>query len=319
MDNMQQTYYLNLLAEQGVTIIAVLIILMVFVYATFAAIRQTNKVTKALGDSINFVNNFEYDNSEDNAKSLVKHLKENDKHLFHSLARTLDNFIMCFRGNKNRVELIKDFYSQFEANTLTDRYISEQWFAFMRSFMVSIGVIGTFLGLVIGIQGASSGLASTDSAVARMGLEELLNGAGTAFYTSLAGILASSLFNFFYQGRLRKIENKSRQFTDLLLSLFPVYNPVFNNINMRNTLEEHLEQVKITNKALEHFVKDGGYWSLFNSMNKSISKINDSTEYANYLASIPYTREENAKKQKEKEAETETETEKNNTVSTSKG
>lgn len=59
------------------------------------------------------------------------------------------------------------------------------------SVLTGIGVVGTFLGLSIGVGGASSGLASPDIQVARSAMSELLSGAQLAFITSLAGLFFS--------------------------------------------------------------------------------------------------------------------------------
>lgn len=59
--------------------------------------------------------------------------------------------------------------------------------------LLTLGVIGTFLGLIIGVSGAGAGLASPDVAEARAAMAGLLDGAKLAFVTSLAGLVLATL------------------------------------------------------------------------------------------------------------------------------
>ena len=63
------------------------------------------------------------------------------------------------------------------------------------ALLLTMGIMGTFLGLTIGVSGAGAGLASTDVAVARQSMSDLLDGAKLAFVTSLAGLALSAVLS----------------------------------------------------------------------------------------------------------------------------
>lgn len=127
-----------------------------------------------------------------------------------------------FRSNKGKPEFIKEIeeinilaiWRHFDDNLSYDVLgsgiylppaFSDTFFSFERlkdrvipvsvlmgaGVLTGIGVVGTFLGLSIGVGGASSGLASPDIQVARSAMSDLLSGAQLAFVTSLMGLFFS--------------------------------------------------------------------------------------------------------------------------------
>ena len=61
--------------------------------------------------------------------------------------------------------------------------------------LTALGLLGTFLGLVTGI----SSVAFSSAEATRESIENLLRGIATAFYTSIAGVILSILFNVAYR------------------------------------------------------------------------------------------------------------------------
>ena len=61
--------------------------------------------------------------------------------------------------------------------------------------LTGLGIIGTFVGLLMGI--SSIGFSSVEAALESVAV--LLSGIETAFYTSIAGVILSILFNLFYR------------------------------------------------------------------------------------------------------------------------
>ncbi len=59
--------------------------------------------------------------------------------------------------------------------------------------LVSLGILGTFLGLVMGLSGLT--LSASDTSTLLAGMEKLIAGMSTAFLTSIAGVVASIAFN----------------------------------------------------------------------------------------------------------------------------
>ena len=70
----------------------------------------------------------------------------------------------------------------------------------------SLGILGTFLGLVTGLHGLSLNAADTSALLAAM--EQLIAGMSTAFLTSLVGLVASLAFNLLNNHYVGKCERR---------------------------------------------------------------------------------------------------------------
>ena len=82
---------------------------------------------------------------------------------------------------------------------------------------VSMGIFGTFLGLVLGL----SDLRIDDLANLKQGVGHLLSGLSLAFYTSLLGILLSIIFSILYRWRINSLEKAFLKIDALFCTLFP--------------------------------------------------------------------------------------------------
>lgn len=70
-------------------------------------------------------------------------------------------------------------------------------FSFYRSvpnLLTGLGILGTFLGLAFGVGAASSGISSGNPSQITASLQQLLDGASLAFWTSIFGVFLSLLF-----------------------------------------------------------------------------------------------------------------------------
>lgn len=77
--------------------------------------------------------------------------------------------------------------------------------------MVSLGILGTFLGLVTGL----SGLTLTDDTTRMLSaIEQLIGGMSTAFLTSIFGVIASLIFNFLNRYNLGRAQRALSHFID---------------------------------------------------------------------------------------------------------
>lgn len=83
--------------------------------------------------------------------------------------------------------------------------------------LTSLGILGTFLGLVRGLSGLSLNAADTNALLGAM--EQLIGGMSTAFLTSIAGISASLLFNLLSNHTM----TKTRKATDRFCEVFNLY------------------------------------------------------------------------------------------------
>jgi ABC-type transporter Mla subunit MlaD len=106
--------------------------------------------------------------------------------------------------------------SIFNMEEIIERQINIRLFTSVPNMLTGLGLLFTFVGLVIGISGASSGLSSADAEAARQSLNPLLKGASIAFSTSIVGIICSMIFSIIEKNRFFKLENEVKQFSSYL-------------------------------------------------------------------------------------------------------
>ena len=111
--------------------------------------------------------------------------------------------------------------------------------------LVSLGILGTFLGLVLGLSGLT--LSASDTAALLDGMEKLIAGMSTAFLTSIAGVVASITFNLMYNHYISKCEKAIDRFCDVF-GLYAMPKPVSEETAML-TLQQ--EQTAYMRQAVE--------------------------------------------------------------------
>ncbi len=83
--------------------------------------------------------------------------------------------------------------------------------------LTSLGILGTFMGLVMGLSGLN--LNAADTAALLSAMEKLIGGMSTAFLTSIAGVIASILFNLLNT----HYTNKCQKAIDRFCEVFGLY------------------------------------------------------------------------------------------------
>lgn len=98
----------------------------------------------------------------------------------------------------------------FNARTLAGGLTGSRLLAAAPSFLVAIGVLGTFVGLTVGLGGLETRGGSDDVESLKVGINTLISGAAVAFMTSVWGVAFSLFLNFiekmFERSALRNIQ-----------------------------------------------------------------------------------------------------------------
>lgn len=122
----------------------------------------------------------------------------------------------------------------FSFVTITKGLYAES-FSGMAGIFTGIGILGTFVGLTAGLWGMDTG----DAAALAEGIKQILNGSGTAFVTSIIGIICGLVFIFVHSIVVKRVQHNIDSFCDTLDQLFP-----------RTTIEILLqEQITINKKV----------------------------------------------------------------------
>ena len=136
---------------------------------------------------------------------------------------------------------IEDFYNVDLVRLKTRQNLVDQ----ISGTMTGLGLLGTFVGLVTGISGI--GFSSVEAAVSS--IQVLLSGIQTAFYTSIAGVILSILFNLFHNAVWNVMESEIglfiREFHQYVL---PSTNEVERRLTRRemHQILKHLERIGST-------------------------------------------------------------------------
>lgn len=106
-----------------------------------------------------------------------------------------------------------DFYTN--ENLLNDFNLTI--FKNMGATFTGLGLLGTFLGLTIGLLGMKTDTIEN----LKNGIATLLQGTTTAFWTSVVGLSLAILFNFYYAQKMRQYHTLVNSIVDQLTQLFP--------------------------------------------------------------------------------------------------
>ncbi|MGI2096981.1 hypothetical protein [Shewanella glacialipiscicola] len=137
----------------------------------------------------------------------------------------------------------------FNMENIVEPQINLRLFTSIPNMLTGLGLLFTFVGLVIGIGNASLGLSSADIDAAKQSLNPLLTGASIAFTTSIVGIICSMIFSMFEKSRFFKLEKEVKKFSDYLASHIEF-------IDSDKLAAMQLEAIESQTKALTNFQFD---------------------------------------------------------------
>lgn len=178
--------YKSILQFDGNTMTAwwVIVIVAIFLYYVFMLLNITRRLRGKL---------------ESLSKNFAEDLIKNDE-LFTQVWKDYQESFIEFNGGKKTDELSYDYFN--EKNLLSSntnlRLINS-----IPATLVGIGILGTFVGLTYGISNFQTG--STEEI--KSSIQDLLSGMGTAFVSSIYGMLLSLVFTFFEKVQLNSLHN----------------------------------------------------------------------------------------------------------------
>lgn len=118
---------------------------------------------------------------------------------------------------------------------------------FASNIFVGVGLILTFLGLVVALNSAAQGMAGDDVSAAKQSLQQLLVVAGSKFFTSIAGLFASIWLRFVEH----KLSRQVRQRTEIMCALLErgllYVSQQMLAVRQLNVMEEQRDQLKFFN------------------------------------------------------------------------
>ena len=171
-----------------------------------------------------------------NNENILASLKEtNIAPLVDTYSKTIN--IDTNKGKKSNIpasEFINDF-SVCKYNKLNLRMLDTA-----AGTLVGLGLLGTFLGLTLGIKGFDS----SNTERINESIQGLLAGMGTAFYTSLAGMIASILFTGLDKAFRYRLYKYTKELTDNLDSEFYIDDIELANLNQQKIVNQLYKALK---------------------------------------------------------------------------
>ncbi len=144
-------------------------------------------------------------------------------HLWSEFDETL---VEAHVGDEVHLHNIYDADHFFNNSTLAGEITESRMLAAVPGFLTALGVIGTFVGLQLGLSGLHIGNGA-EIAEMKDGLAEVINGAKIAFMTSVWGVFLSVAFNFI-EKFLESIAKKSiGNIQNRIDDLFPRFSAEF--------------------------------------------------------------------------------------------
>lgn len=214
-----------------VTYISIGIIIAVFLYFTMEEYKlfKLNETVKKLRNDDNI---------------LVSLKETNIAPLADTYSKTIN--IDTSKGKKSNIpasEFINDF-SVCKYNKLNLRMLDTA-----AGTLVGLGLLGTFLGLTLGIKGFDS----SNTERINESIQGLLAGMGTAFLTSLLGMTFSILFTAADKALRHRLYKDVKELTDKLDSEYYIDDLVLANINQQNIVNQLYKALKndLQQQALE--------------------------------------------------------------------
>ena len=223
--------------------LAVILVELVKFYGQKRKINAAKKIIlKHVGsDKASILNNF-YNKLD----SISKDLKDNSI-IGNTWIEYRERMIRPEDGQRIYISIRPFEYFNIHDTHLEHVYLQRFW----PGFFVALGLIFTFIGLILALDDARSALGrevAIESAVES--LQNLLSTAGAKFYTSLAGLFTSIVVVFFARGFNRKKNIAFKEFCELIEEC-TVYQPdVEIYIKSEKTFREQLEQLKLFNDTL---------------------------------------------------------------------
>jgi len=175
-----------------------------------------------------------------------------------------------------------DAHHFFNEETLCpDSYINE-FYKSLPNFFVGLGVLFTFIGLVVGLFGLN--IQNADTSSLKEGISAIVNGARLAFISSIIGVTASLWFTFIDKKIRNTINHRVRQLQNSIDFVYPRTNPEKSLVLIKEaseSTEKHLgalseklgDKLQEVVRGISEDLKDGIKESLEGSIAPYMEKI----------------------------------------------
>lgn len=203
-------------------LIIILIVSVVAIYILTFLISQNKKTKKVQQKIIEQINQMKNENGSETHSSFDEWLGQQEEkyikqYVYPAWSRYYTKYIEDLKvGNSTSA----DIYDYFTEHEFISKYGNRSLVEFAPGVFLSLGLLGTFLGIAVGISGLDLNL---DSEGMKNGINELLGSMSNKFAASIAGISASLIWQFFDKKFIEKqLTTNFLAFREQLDKAFPI-------------------------------------------------------------------------------------------------
>lgn len=182
---------------------------------------KLRRVSKDIEESIKFLDIVNFDDIDNKFLDIKKFFKNNSlKEQWESFDKTIRRIKV---GQTNDGDILEKYFTTVEASYFFDEDIilgkfNNKIHNYIPQLLTAIGIFGTFLGLVLGLQTLHM---TGDVQKTKDSIQLLIDGIKISFKTSLYGILYSMIITFYEKYCLGNLENRVGILAAKLDCLFP--------------------------------------------------------------------------------------------------
>lgn len=178
--------------------------------------------------------------AQNRAVTLEKALKEDPK-VTGALWREFDESLV-YSSDKTQLSNTLDAEHFFNSHTLAYGLTSSRLLAAAPTFLTAIGVLGTFIGLTLGLKDLQ--INAEEIEALKTGISAMINGAAVAFVTSVWGVGLSLLLNMFEKIVERGALSKIRDLQQQIDFLYPRLPAEYSLVQIATATEESKEALQ---------------------------------------------------------------------------
>ena len=227
-----------------ITVIFCLFIIGYFFYNLWFLCKESQIITLDLKKALNCLpGNNERDNFAKEYNKIDDEMESN-KTFKHSWSEFKEHLILPKNGKGSVQNSVQpnEYFSIFQIIHNIDFKSLDA----VGSMLTGMGILGTFIGLAWGIYSLSESMGNGDQAVLMKGIEGLMGGAFSAFFTSVMGLSCSLLFTYLERKKMFPLRKDLASFNKKLercLEFAPVAKLMLEAINQKQIQNEHLEAI----------------------------------------------------------------------------
>jgi len=208
-------------SSQGITAVFLVILALVFLWAIVSFSNHLRRANKRITFLLEQLKDIQSDELIQQREQIKQNMSGNED--CKAIWGEFDESLVVSTDSGNLYNTI-DAAHFFDTHTLARGMAESRLIASIPGILTAIGVLGTFLGLTLGLGGLGE-IGGGSTKHLEEGISGMIHAASIAFTTSFWGVLTSVIFNFFEKVNESRIRKRISTLQDHIDHLFPRLTP----------------------------------------------------------------------------------------------